>query len=122
MEMEFHARLEHPNIARLYETGTHPSGTPYFAMEYVDGKPLDRYCRDSQCSWRETLKVFLRICDAVQYAHSRAVIHLDVKPSNILVKEDGSPMLLDFGVAKQLTKQQPTMQTQRRYKNEALRD
>jgi len=114
-ETEMHARLEHPNIARLYETGAHPGGTQYFAMEYVDGRPLDRYCRENECSLDAILNVFLRICDAVQYAHSRAVIHLDVKPSNILVKADGTPMLLDFGVAKHLEKQQPALQTQRRY-------
>jgi len=114
-ETEVHARLEHPNIARLYETGAHPDGTQYFAMEYVDGKPLDRYCGDNQCSLDAILTLFLRICDAVQYAHSRAVIHLDIKPSNILVKADGAPMLLDFGVAKHLEQQRPAMQTQRRY-------
>jgi eukaryotic-like serine/threonine-protein kinase len=93
------ARLEHPFIARLYEIGAHPNGTPYAAMEFVDGKPLDEYCWEHACSLPERLRLFRLVCEAVQYAHSRAVIHLDLKPSNILVAADGTPKLLDFGIA-----------------------
>jgi serine/threonine-protein kinase len=112
-EVKTHARLEHPFIARLYEAGIHPCGTPYFAMEYVEGKPLDEYCRTRQCSFEERTRLFRSICEAVQYAHGRAVIHLDLKPSNILVKEDGTPKLLDFGIARHLERfDEPVKQTQ----------
>jgi serine/threonine protein kinase len=95
-------KLEHRFIARLYDHGVCPDGTPYFAMEFVDGKPLDEYCRQQQCSVEQRMRLFKDICEAVQYAHSRLVVHRDLKPSNILVKEDGTPKLLDFGIAKQL--------------------
>ena len=98
-EIQILARLEHAYIARLYDIGVHPNGTPFFAMEYVEGKPLDRYCRERGCTLDDKLRLFGLICGAVQYAHSRAVVHLDLKPSNILVKEDGTPKLLDFGIA-----------------------
>ena len=101
-EIQMLARLEHPSIARLYEIGVHPNGAPYFAMEYVEGLALDRYVQERGCSLKEKLSLFRSICDAVQYAHGRAVVHLDLKPSNILVKEDCTPKLLDFGIAKHL--------------------
>jgi eukaryotic-like serine/threonine-protein kinase len=96
------AQLEHPSIARLYESGVHPNGTPYFSMEYVEGKPIDQYCDERSYSTAERVRLFQSVCEAVQYAHSRAVVHLDLKPSNILVTTDGEPKLLDFGVAKRL--------------------
>ena len=71
-------------------------------MEYVQGVPLDAYCREAHLSLEERLHLFNSICDAVNYAHSRAVVHLDLKPSNILVKADGTPKLLDFGIARHL--------------------
>jgi serine/threonine-protein kinase len=101
-EIKTLAKLEHPFIARLYDAGIHPGGTPYFAMEYVEGKPLDEYCREQQCSLEQRLHLLRSVCDAVQYAHTHLVIHRDLKPSNILVKADGTPKLLDFGIAKQL--------------------
>jgi len=107
--------LEHPFIARLYEVGVHPNGTPYFAMEYVDGVPLDRYCVEQARSLDARLWLFHSVCEAVQYAHSRTVIHLDLKPSNILVKSDGTPKLLDFGIARRLENlDEPVSQTQLR--------
>jgi eukaryotic-like serine/threonine-protein kinase len=96
------ACLEHPSIARLYECAIHPDGTPYFTMEYVDGKPLDQYCDERECSIHQRILLFRSVCEAVSHAHSRAVIHLDLKPSNILVKNDGSPKLLDFGIARRV--------------------
>src|SRR6185437_11561504 len=75
------AQLEHPYIARLYELGVHPNGTPYFAMEYVEGMPLDRYCSERECSLKARMGLFSSACEAVRYAHGRAVIHLDLKPS-----------------------------------------
>ncbi|MGI8744055.1 MAG: serine/threonine protein kinase [Bryobacteraceae bacterium] len=101
-EIKTLGRLEHSYIARLYEAGVHPNGTPYFVMEYVEGKPLDEYCRERKCSVEERLRLFYSVCEAVQYAHSRLVVHRDLKPSNIFIKEDGTPKLLDFGIAKQL--------------------
>jgi serine/threonine-protein kinase len=114
-EIHLLAELEHPFIARLYEVGVHPNGTPYFAMEYVDGVPLDRYFLEQACPLEARLRLFHSVCEAVQYAHGRAVIHLDLKPSNILVKSDGTPKLLDFGIARRLENlNQPVNQTQLR--------
>lgn len=96
------AQLNHPSIARLYDAAVLPDGTPYFAMEYVEGVPLTQYCREKKCSIGERLRLFRCVCEAVQYAHSQAVIHRDLKPSNILVRDDGSLRLLDFGIAKHL--------------------
>ena len=101
-EIQVLAQLEHSYIARLYGLGFHPNGTPYFELEYVEGQPVDAYCREQGCTLEQRLRIFQCICEAAQYAHSRAVIHLDIKPSNILVKYDGTPKLLDFGVAKHL--------------------
>jgi eukaryotic-like serine/threonine-protein kinase len=96
------AQLNHPSIARLYDADTLADGTPWFVMEYVEGVPLNRHCRQNECSIAECLKLFRAVCEAVQYAHQNAVIHRDLKPSNILVKPDGTVRLLDFGIAKQL--------------------
>ena len=115
-EIQMLAKLEHPHIARLYDVGVHPNGTPYSVLEYVEGKPLDQYCRERQCSLEARIRLFRSVCEAVQYAHSRAVVHLDLKPSNVLVKEDGTPMLLDFGIARHLENlDQPVDQTQLRF-------
>ena len=112
-EIKTLAKLEHPFIARLYDAGIHPGGAPYFAMEYVEGKPLDQYCRERECSAEERLRLFRTVCAAVQYAHAHLVVHRDLKPSNILVTQDGTPKLLDFGIAKQLENPDvPANQTQ----------
>ncbi|WP_321475552.1 serine/threonine-protein kinase [uncultured Paludibaculum sp.] len=94
------AQLNHPSIARLYDADTLPDGTPWFAMEYVEGLPLTAFCQQHACSIERRLHLFRAVCEAVQYAHGHAVIHRDLKPSNILVKDDGSVRLLDFGIAK----------------------
>ncbi|MCK6478505.1 MAG: serine/threonine protein kinase, partial [Phycisphaerales bacterium] len=96
------AQLSHPNIAQLYDADTLPDGTPWFAMEYVEGLPLTAYCEARQSSLRGRLLLFRAVCEAVQHAHSQAVIHRDLKPSNILVRNDGTVKLLDFGIAKHL--------------------
>jgi tetratricopeptide (TPR) repeat protein/tRNA A-37 threonylcarbamoyl transferase component Bud32 len=112
-EIQTLGMLEHPFIARLYETGIHASGTPYFVMEYVEGKPLNVFCDEHSKTFEERLALFRSVCEAVQFAHSRAVIHLDLKYSNIFIKEEGTPKLLDFGIAKQLAAlNQPAAQTQ----------
>ena len=96
------AQLNHPSIARLYDADTSPDGTPFFAMEFVEGVPLTEYCRQHNGSIAERLRLFREVCEAVLYAHQHAVIHRDLKPSNILVKDDGTVRLLDFGIAKHL--------------------
>jgi len=98
-ERETLARLDHPAIARLLDGGTTPGGAPYFVMELVDGVRVDQYCDARRQTIKERLTVFLRICRGVQYAHRNLVVHRDIKPDNILVMADGSPKLLDFGVA-----------------------
>jgi serine/threonine-protein kinase len=96
------ARLSHPNIARLYDAGTLPDGTPYFVMEHIDGLPLTAYCQAKNCSIAERLRLFHGLCEAVQFAHGHAIVHRDLKPSNVLVTSDGIVKLLDFGISKRL--------------------
>ncbi|MFL6351466.1 MAG: protein kinase domain-containing protein [Bryobacteraceae bacterium] len=99
-ERQILATIEHPYVARLLDGGTTGAGLPYFVMEYVEGQPLKQYCDSRSLNLRERLELFLKICAAVHYAHCRNVIHRDLKPSNILVQHDGTPKLLDFGIAK----------------------
>src|SRR6266446_2986079 len=96
------AQLNHPFIARLYDADTTPDGTPFFVMEFVEGVSLVEYCGAHKCPLRQRLELFRAVCEAVVYAHQRAVIHRDLKPSNILVKDSGTVRLLDFGIAKHL--------------------
>ena len=102
-ERQILAYLDHPNIARLLDGGTTRGRLPYLVMEYVEGEPIDVYCDRRALPTEERLRLFLRVCSAVQYAHQHLVIHRDLKPSNILVTEGGVPKLLDFGIAKLLT-------------------
>ena len=101
-ERQILAALEHPNIARLLDGGATEEGRPYFALEYVEGKPIDAYCEDRRLGVRERLELFLTLCDAVQFAHANLIVHRDLKPGNVLVTGDGVPKLLDFGIAKLL--------------------
>jgi tetratricopeptide (TPR) repeat protein len=105
------AKLIHPSIARLYDADTLPDGTPWFAMEFVEGSSLTEYCSKHGSSIEGKLHLVRAVCEAVQYAHSLAVIHRDLKPSNILVEANGQVKLLDFGIAKQLDTEMPTDQT-----------
>ena len=99
------AGLEHSGIARLYDGGTTDDGLPYFVMEYVPGESLLTYCEAHALSTVERVRLFRRVCDAVQFAHQSFIVHRDLKPTNILVTTDGEPKLLDFGIAKLLTPQ-----------------
>lgn len=96
------AALEHPSIARLLDGGTTGDGRPWLAMEYVEGLPIDQYCEKHALSRDERCRLTEKVCDAVAYAHRNFVIHRDLKPANILVTADGTPKLLDFGIAKLL--------------------
>lgn len=99
-ERQILATLAHPHIARLLDGGTTAGGLPYLVMEYVDGVPIDQYCQDHRVPLDGRLEIFRKVCSAVQYAHQRLVVHRDIKASNILVLPDGTPKLLDFGIAK----------------------
>ncbi|MFN8060481.1 MAG: serine/threonine-protein kinase [Vicinamibacterales bacterium] len=101
-ERETLARLEHPNIARFLDGGTTDQGLPYFVMEYVDGVPIDTYCRRHGLSVEARLQLFRPVCAALHYAHQNLVLHRDLKPDNILVNDRGVPKLVDFGIAKLL--------------------
>jgi serine/threonine-protein kinase len=107
-ERQILASLEHPSIARLLDGGTTTDGVPYLAMEYIDGVPIDQYCNDRRLAIRERLQLFCRVCDAVSHAHRNLVVHRDIKPSNILITEDGTPRLLDFGIARLIADDGPS--------------
>lgn len=94
------ARLKHPGIAAIFESGRVKAGRAFIAMELVSGAPLTRYAKDHGLDLRRRLRLFCEVCDAIAYAHQRGVIHRDLKPSNILVDENGRPKVLDFGLAR----------------------
>ncbi|GAB4173565.1 MAG: hypothetical protein Kow0020_08840 [Wenzhouxiangellaceae bacterium] len=99
-ELRLLARLEHPNVARLIDGGLSDEGWPYLVMEYVDGLHIDRWCREQALSLEQRIELMIQVCDAVQYAHSRLIVHADLKPSNVLVNPDGEAKLVDFGIAR----------------------
>lgn len=99
-ERDILAVLNHRHIARLYDAGVTDDGQPFLALEYVDGKPIDEYCRDQAVDLRRRLRLFLQIAEAVAHAHAKLIVHRDLKPANILVTADGHVRLLDFGIAK----------------------
>ncbi|MFK8030035.1 MAG: tetratricopeptide repeat protein [Gammaproteobacteria bacterium] len=105
-ELRFHAerqilaQLDHPGIARILDGGNSEDGTAFLVMEFVEGESIDAYCERHQLNLDARLRLFIKACDAVQFAHQNLIVHRDIKPSNILVTEDGQPKLLDFGIAK----------------------
>jgi eukaryotic-like serine/threonine-protein kinase len=101
-ERQILASLDHTYIARLMDGGTTDDGLPYFVMEYIQGLPVNQFCDAHKLSTPERLRLFLKVCAAVGFAHQNLVIHRDLKPSNVLVMADGTPKLLDFGIAKLL--------------------
>ncbi|MCB1052194.1 MAG: serine/threonine protein kinase [Acidobacteria bacterium] len=119
---EFHRRLcaegqilagfDHPYIGRLLDVGYTPSKEPYLIMEYIDGVPIDTYISQNQLSIKQKIRLMIRVCEAVEVAHQNLIVHRDLKPSNILVTKDGTPKLLDFGIAKWLDTPQREDQTQ----------
>ncbi len=101
-ERQILAKLNHPHVARLLDGGTTEEGVPYVVMEYIDGEPIDRYCASRELGVDAILELFIRVVEAVAYAHRNLIVHRDIKPGNILVTADGVPKLLDFGIAKLL--------------------
>lgn len=112
-ERQILASLQHPGIAHLLDAGETEQGKPYLVMDYVDGLPIDVYTRDLEL--RDKLRLFLKVCDAVSYAHRQLIIHRDLKPSNILVDGSGEAKLLDFGIAKILDASTDQTRTQERF-------
>ncbi|MEO0951957.1 MAG: serine/threonine-protein kinase [Pseudomonadota bacterium] len=110
-ERQILATLDHPNIARLLDGGETDDGAPFLVLEYIDGQSVDSYCDDQRLDTRARLRMFTKICVAVDHAHRNLIIHRDIKPSNILVKANGEPKLLDFGIAKLLESSGDDFQT-----------
>ena len=111
IERQILAQLDHPNIARLMDGGSLPDGSAYLIMEYIDGVSIDVYCDEHRLDIAARLKLFQTVCAAVHYAHQNLIVHRDLKPSNILVTIDGTPKLLDFGIAKLLDERQAARHT-----------
>ncbi|HEX7938485.1 MAG TPA: serine/threonine-protein kinase, partial [Gemmatimonadaceae bacterium] len=105
------ARLNHPFIAQLVDAGVADDGTPFLAMEYVRGSPINVWCAEQHLSTEKMLGLFVELCDAVSFAHQHLVVHRDIKPLNILVTAEGVVKLLDFGVAKLLDDDQESVET-----------
>src|ERR1051326_2877012 len=112
-ERQVLANLRHPNIAALLDGGATTDGRPYLVMEYVDGKPIDRFCAERGLSIRARVELFRRVCAAIEHAHRNPIVHRDLKPANILVTADGTPKLLDFGIAKVVADRGSTGRTTR---------
>ncbi|MCC5865628.1 MAG: serine/threonine protein kinase [Wenzhouxiangella sp.] len=118
-ERQILSRLNHPNIARLVDGGLTAEGRPFLATEYIDGIRIDEWCQTRQVDVRGRIELFLKVCEAVDYAHRHMVIHRDLKPSNILVTDEGEPRLLDFGIARLLVPDQD-LETLTRTRDTAL--
>lgn len=103
LERRILAELTHPNIAQMYDAGATADGRPYFVMEFVEGKRIDRYADHLGLSIARRLALFQSVCAAIQHAHQKLIVHRDIKPGNVLVSEDGNPKLVDFGIGKILS-------------------
>jgi tetratricopeptide (TPR) repeat protein len=106
-EVELSARLDHPGIVRIFESRPLADGALYYSMQFVDGLPLDRYLARARPAVRDVVRLFVALCDAVAYAHRQGIIHRDLKPRNVIVDEEGSPHVVDFGLAKALETSAP---------------
>ena len=102
LERNVLAGLDHENIAQLYDGGITDDGLPYFVMEFIDGSDIHNYCDSNHLHLKARLRLFLQVCQAVDFAHKNLIVHRDIKPGNILVKNDGQVKLTDFGIAKML--------------------
>lgn len=109
LERRLLARLRHPNIAAMLDAGVAEDGTPWLAMELVEGEPIDRYCDQHRLGVAQRLALFEQVCEAVAYAHRSLIVHRDIKPGNVLVTAEGVPKLLDFGIAKLLDDDEEAM-------------
>lgn len=98
-ERQILADLAHPDIARLLDGGSTEAGQPYLVMEYVEGEPIDRHCLENGLDLNARIALFERVCAAVAHAHRQLIVHCDIKPSNVLVRNNGAPVLIDFGIA-----------------------
>lgn len=98
-EREILSRLDHPYIAKLFDVGETSTGHAFVVMEYVDGIPIDAYCQFHRLDLQARLEIFAKVCQALAFAQQHQVIHLDLKPANILITKDGTPKILDFGLA-----------------------
>jgi len=105
LETNMHAKLSHPCIAAQYDAGHLPNGTPWFAMEYVQGERFLEYFETHPCPLPDRLRIFQQVCGALEYLHGKGIIHSDLKPSNILIDESGTPKVLDFGIAKEFRRE-----------------
>ncbi len=117
VERQLLAQMKHPAIAQVYDAGATEEGHPYFVMELIEGQPLTRYCEDRALSLHDRLALFIRVCEGVQHAHQKGVVHRDLKPGNILVAEvDGRPLpkIIDFGIATAADRAQVAGQAQER--------
>lgn len=101
-ERQILADLQHPNIARLLDGGATLDGQPYLVMEYIDGRPIGQWCQEAGLDLRQRVRLLLAVCDAIHHAHQHLIVHRDIKPGNILVTEEGRPVVMDFGIAKLL--------------------
>ncbi len=107
-ERQILAQLQHPNIAQLLDGGMSDEGMPYFSMEYVSGLPIDEYCDHHKLAIDARIRLFMTVCQTVQFAHNNLIIHRDLKPGNIFITDDGTVKLLDFGIAKVFSEDQDT--------------
>jgi len=106
-EMRTLARLEHANISRLIDGGISQEGISYFVMELIEGQPITQYAENNKLSLKSRIELIIQLCDAVGFAHQNLIIHGDIKPTNILVDQQGQTKLVDFGIAQPLTQKQP---------------
>ena len=114
-ERQMLASLRHPYIAGLIDAGATEDGVPYAVIEQVDGVPIDRYCDASQLDDTARIRLALKLCEAVQFAHSNLIVHSDIKPDNVLITSDGIPKLIDFGVASDLGEDEESVTAMRAF-------